>query len=78
MIYTLTAERGGFVDSVSQDCNDTVQATIWAVAEILERSYDETNGSDPRALWALGKIELTDENGVIIHTMDEKVQDDAP
>lgn len=67
MRYTLTARLGQRVHKVHIVAADSMEATLDAVDIIIQRA-----GKAPAGPWALGRIELKDSTGKIIHYMNAK------
>ena len=65
MRYTLTAVDDVREESVVIDAQESLEATMSAIATILNKAY-----SDP--LWAKGEITLADDKGRVLQTMERK------
>ena len=66
-MYTLTAELNGKIEATPIDAVDDVDAMFSAISKIMNRAAE-----NPLGAWAKGRIELTDENGELINSMDPK------
>jgi len=69
--YTLTAELDGHRKSVTVHATDDADAILTGTFRVLSLAYPNV------ALWARGAITLTDADGRIIQTMDEKPDNDG-
>lgn len=67
MRYTLTAKLGYRTRSAKITARDSFDATMQAIDIVLDRA-----ARIPTGAWALGRIELKDAYGTIIHSMDAK------
>lgn len=68
MRYKLTAVSGRHQRSAKIVADDSFDATMQAIEIVLDRAHKSPSGP-----WALGRIELRDPSGSLIHSMDAKV-----
>lgn len=67
MRYILTAQLDGTTRTVRVIAEDSFDATMQAIDIVLDRA-----SRFPAGTWALGRIELKDSTGKIIHYMNAK------
>ena len=65
--YALTAYLDGDSRVVGFEEEDSFGATLAAMREVLDLAH-----ADPSGPWALGRIELRDERGDLLHAMPAK------
>ena len=65
--YVLTATLNGHTNAHTIKADDSLEATIEAVAWIMDRAYEDKENA-----WAVGAIKLYGPDGSVLHEMEAK------